>query len=398
MSRRNLQNTQNISAHSIQSEVRFLSLYHGKREAIRKWCQVTFKSYITHSTFTKKAVGLDIADHTIEVVELEKSLFSPLPSIVSRARIPLEKGIVEHGRLANKKQLLDALSSVWEHGAPKPLLCHDVIVGVPERQVYTSVISIETPKGISVNERVEDAAHAIIPLEKDDLAYSYRIIGKKENASEVLLYGTSREVLGEWRDFFENSPYHVRAFDHELLAIVRGLFGRAEHQPVCIVDCGAERTKIAVYSATGLQYVHALDIAGDIFTDQLAKSLDVSKDEAEKIKKEEGMEPLPRRAFFEKLLEPIIHEAVTACDFYEKGSNSKVAEIILVGGSVRLKGLPEFFAEKMGRTVRRGSSFLEIRGTEKEEDQLQYIEAIGLALKGIQPQIWEAEHPSLTLD
>lgn len=358
-----------------------------------------FNHDFTTSTFTKKSIGLDIADHTIEAIELEQSLFSSVPSIVSGSRISLEKGIVEHGRIVNRKQLLDALAVLWERSSPKQFSTHNVIVGIPERQVYTSIVTVETQKKVSLNDQVRDIAHTTIPLEKDDLTYAYRVILKKENIFNVLLYGISREVLEEWRDFFSSSPYQALSFDHELLAIIRGLFGRAAHQPVCIVDCGAERTKIAVYSAYGLQYVHALEIAGDAFTDALAKSLDVSKEEAEKIKKEEGLTTLPRRVLFEKILGPLITETSEACKYFEKTANSKVTEIILVGGSARLKGLPEYIAEKTGYSVRKGSPYLSMRGgITQQEDGLHYIEAIGLALKGIQPRIWEEEHPSLILE
>lgn len=348
--------------------------------------------------FTKKAIGLDIADHTIEAVELEQSLFSSVPSIVSSSRLSLEKGIVEHGRIVNRKQLLDALAILWDHSAPKQFSAHDIIVGIPERQVYTSVVTIEMQKGDSLSDLVRDIASTTIPLEKDDLTYAYSVISKKEHTSTILLYGISREVLEEWSDFFAGSPYQPLAFDHELLAIIRGLFNRAVHQPVCIVDCGAERTKIAVYSAEGLQYVHALEIAGDAFTDALAKSLDVSKEEAEKVKKEEGLTLPPHRVLFETILEPLLTETSAACGYYEKNFGNKVTEIILVGGSARLKGLPEYMAEKTGYSVRKGSSFLAQRGATPQDDQLHYIEAIGLALKGIQSRIWEVEHPSFSLE
>ena len=349
--------------------------------------------------FSRRAIGLDIADHTIEVVELEQSFFSSTPALVSRARMPLEKGIVEHGRLMNRKGLLDALATLWRNTSHQPLSPNAVIVGIPERQVYTSVVTLETVQGSTLNDQIREYALETIPLEKDDLTFSFKVISKSAQAYDVMIYGTSREVLGEWRDFFDNSPYHVQAFDHELLAGIRGLFGKQPHPSVCIVDCGAERTKIAIYSSHGLGYVHSLEIAGDFFTEQIAKTRDVSKEEADRIKKEEGMEPVSHRVLFEKLLQPIIDEITIAREYFEKNAHERVNEIILIGGSARMKGLVDYIQETTGIRARQGVSFISFpRSRTEDSDQLHYIEAIGLALRGIQPRIWEAEHPSFHLE
>ncbi|MEK7648939.1 MAG: pilus assembly protein PilM [Patescibacteria group bacterium] len=347
--------------------------------------------------FEKQALGLDIADHTLEAIELRRSVFSHIPTVVNRARMSLEKGVVEHGRLINKKKLLEALSLLWQSASGQPLSMHDIVVGIPERQVYTFVARFEVSTPAALNEQIRDTALSTIPIEKDDLIYSSKIISKKDTAVDVLIYGMSREVLQEWKDFFDTTPYRVAAFDHELLAITRGLFGSQPHEPLCIVDCGAERTKIAICSSRGLEYIHSLEIGGDFFTEQIAKSLDVTKEEADRIKREEGLEPISRRALFEKLLQPIIDEILTACSYYEVGMNATITKILIVGGSARLVGLPEYLQEKTQRTVQRGASFLEPNHNADTTDHLHYIEALGLALKGVRLGFWEREHPSFRL-
>ena len=53
----------------------------------------------------KSAVGLDIADHTIEVMELSGS--SSHPKILGMARTSLELGVVERGRIKNEEKSFD---------------------------------------------------------------------------------------------------------------------------------------------------------------------------------------------------------------------------------------------------------------------------------------------------
>lgn len=347
--------------------------------------------------FTIRSVGLDIADHTIEIVALERRVLSRSVHIVSRARMSLEPGIVERGRVVLRKQLLAALEELMGSATPFAGAPRSIIFGLPERQVYTSVLHQEPEKGVSADQQIMGAARESIPLELDDLVYAYRIISESPTLRTVLLYGASKEVMAEWDDFFASGNYHVHAFDHELLAISRGLFGRSVAAPLCVVDIGAERTKIAIFSSAGLAYVHSIERAGDFFTAEMAKELDISKEEAEQIKRAEGMESVTRHVFFQKLLGPILDEITLACDFFAKNGNVPVNDIVLVGGSARLSGLCAYVQEQTQKTCRLGSPFIASPKSEGGPDDLHYIEATGLALKGLNTNYWEKEHPSLRL-
>ena len=235
--------------------------------------------------FKKTAVGLDIADHTIEVVELEQSIFSHAPRVVARGRKALLPGIVEAGRILLRKQLLEAVTTLMDETLPHPIQSREVIFGVPERQVYTALVDIRLEKGTPLADQIEHSVKESIPLEDNDLIYTYRTMSQTASSARVVIYGTSKETLIEWNEFFESGGFRVRAFDHELLAIVRGLFADRIPKSLCVVDIGAERTKIAAYDNTGLQYVHSIEIAGDYFTEHIARSMDVTKEVAEQTKK-----------------------------------------------------------------------------------------------------------------
>lgn len=347
--------------------------------------------------FEKKSVGLDIADHTIEVVELQQSFFSSKPIISGRGRISLEPGIIEHGRIISKKRLQESFFQVLESAKPNPIISKSIVVGLPERQVYTSVIVIDCDHKNLV-EQVMEAAWNTIPIEKDDLIVSYSVLSQGNGACEVLLYGISKEILQEWNDFFDECNISITTFDHELLAITRGLFGENISEPYCIIDLGSERTKIAVYSKKGMQYVYALEHAGDVFTTELAKFLGIPEVEAEKIKRDEGMNIPKTQPLFEKLLTPIVTEVKTALEYSHKGSGANIKNIILVGGSSRLIGLKEYLASALKLTVSHGSPFLLQEPNDiKDLSRLHYIEALGLAIRGLDMKKWERIHPSLKL-
>lgn len=342
----------------------------------------------------KTSVGLDIADHSIELIELSQSFFSSRPKVQARSRMTLPVGIVEHGRVVLHKQLLAAIEEVSQKARPRPIELHDVIFGIPERQMYTTILRLPKNQESPLHEQIERAANESIPLERDDLRYVYRVLSETVEEREVLIYGMSKEIIGEWRDFFTGTPFRVRAYDHELLAVVRGLFGRATPAAICVVDIGAERSKVAISTVHGLHSVNSFECAGDAFTDRIAKELNLAHEVAEQQKREKGMEPATFYALFQDMLAPIIAEITTACEHFEKSEKSTVSRIILVGGSARLKGLPEYIQDQTGRTTQRGSPCLPLNAGDEDHDTLHYIEAIGLALKGLDFRYWERHHPS----
>jgi Tfp pilus assembly PilM family ATPase len=63
-----------------------------------------------------KSIGLDIADHTIEIVEVKKWLGTF--SVTKLNQINLEPGIVSRGRIIDQKKLEFALKKLFASARP----------------------------------------------------------------------------------------------------------------------------------------------------------------------------------------------------------------------------------------------------------------------------------------
>lgn len=332
--------------------------------------------------FPKKSVGIDIADHTIEAVEIQKGKKMRL---LKMSRIKLEPGIIEHGRIKDKKKLVEAIKKLFREAKEQPIVTKKVVFGLPESQVFIQVL--ELPKGADINEEVKKN----IPLKEEDLLFSYK---------EPLLVAVSKEVVLEWQEFFKELGIEVELFDIESLATFRGLFKLAKG-PICLVDIGAVTTNIAVFNEKGLCYSYSINVAGDKFTNEIAKVLKIKPDEAEVQKIKLGLSDKDSQVFsvLVKELEKILEEIRVALKYFNEKTGQKVEEIVLVGGSSKLQGIVDYFKSNLetrpvrdsenqkkgeeekisnGVKVRLGESVLRRIGLPTE-----YIEAIGLALRGL---------------
>ena len=198
----------------------------------------------------KKSVGIDISDGSIEVAYVTRL------KALSLGRVILEPGVVVDGRIRNEEKLALALKNALLSAEPRPIKTRRAIFALPERQVYSRVVKIQASLGGEREQKIREEARKNIPLDGDDLLYTYRVLSD----GEVLILAASRMVVREWQQFFHRLKITVHIFDIESLAIARSIFGRVRSTPVCLVDIGTHTTTIAVLDNVGLRYSHSLSV------------------------------------------------------------------------------------------------------------------------------------------
>ncbi len=350
--------------------------------------------------FKKISIGLDIADNTIELVGLEKKDKKITLAVLNR--IQLGPGIVERGRIKNKEKLVLSVKQLFKKAKPGPVelgkkglfggWSSEFIFALPDSQVYTQTLEIYQKGKGQTDELVLKEAKKIIPLEEDDLVYSYKIIKEDGERLTILLVCASRQVVLEWQRFFNQLGIEIEEFDIEILATLRGLSQMPEG-PVCLVDIGAAVTNIVVSDKRAVYYSHSINIAGNSFTNNISESLGYSLEKAEEEKIKKGVASNNSKIFpvLIKSLEPIYKEIKKALTYFEDKTSRQISEVILVGGSSKLKGIIEYLSSNLDARVRLGQSVLDKVGLSTE-----YIGAVGLALKGVDKK-WEERDPSIKL-
>jgi len=333
--------------------------------------------------FSKKSIGLDIADHTVEVTELV-SVFGKIKP-AKAGRCLLEPGIVEHGRIVDAAKLKPALQKLFASAKPGPLTPRKIIFGLPDSQVYTHVFSVSKPLSGDLNTIIFDEAKSNIPLEETDLLFAYDILEETKDKIDILLAAASRETVSEWQKFFASMSIEVKLFDLEPLALGRGLGVEKLAKPVAIVDIGSTESNINIFIRKKLNYSFSSKTAGDYFTRQIAVTLGLIPAEAEKRKINIGL-----GAANDKMnpvilagLENIKDDILRALDYFEKKTGQKVGGVIFVGGSSQMKGLLDYFNKELGRPC-----ILGVSDISRENIPLEYLEAAGLALRDL-GHLWE---------
>ena len=317
------------------------------------------------------SVGIDISDSTIEVVKIVNE--NTGLKIASIGRMSLALGVVERGRIKDKTQLTAALKKVLAAATPDPIREKSFVFGLPESQTYTHLFDLKPHKASERDFLIRKEAAASIPLEENQIAFSYSILDENAKGARVLLVAVSKDIFAEWITFFQDAGFDIECFDIEALAIFRGLFAERPASTKCIVDIGAASTTISIFDAKGLQYSYETTIAGDAMTAEIAKQLDIPLDKAEAQKIAVGLSDKNGKmyAILTQLLQPILDGITSSMRYIQNKTGNEVKEIVLVGASSKLKGLLPYIKEQFHQPIQIGRN-----------NALEYVEAIGLALRG----------------
>jgi Tfp pilus assembly PilM family ATPase len=163
-----------------------------------------------------------------------------------------------------------------------------------------------------------------------------------------------------------------------------------------LVDFGKTRTGVGILSRGVLFYTSTIDIGGGQLSQSLRKILgEKSESELTTIKNTEGLvKSLHTPEVYESLLSTVsvIKDEIASRMQYwhlknEKNEERRIKKVILCGGSVNLRGLPEYLTESLGVPAQRADVWVNAFRTDlvvpiiDKRHSYGYATAIGLALK-----------------
>jgi type IV pilus assembly protein PilM len=212
----------------------------------------------------------------------------------------------------------------------------------------------------------------------------------------ILLAATTKELLSEHTKVLSDAGTVPGIIDIESLAVANSfaLNTYIEEGVYIILNIGAHKTNMVIYGPKAKFFARDLGWAGYNFTKDIVKKMNVSFEEAEKIKREKGLNYEEEKKDTGSLLsldiadksteEQIAQELKRSLRFYVKeAGNSDFRKIVLVGGGAKLKGLPEYLQENLNIETEIFNPFVNLEMPEKFKDKQdpQLALALGLAMR-----------------
>ncbi len=350
-----------------------------------------FSEFFTHRT---PPFGLDISDTSIEVVQLKRS-----GSTIALAQYGsqfLEDGLVRDGVILDPALLARHIDHAVRSTIPSAITHASVIVSLPESRVFTSTITLPaTLRGEDLHIAVHHQAEESIPLSRSEMYDDWLVIRDEttRDTQEIFYCGSPRSTVDALLETLRLGHLEPVALDLESLSLTRSLVpSYNNNEGVFVVDIGGRSTILSITDRGGIRASATLKVAGNAFTDDIARELNIEHNEAERIKKVEGMNTQQKEGKVQSVLKqsisPIIAEAQQLMEYYEKKSGRSVVSIVLAGGSSSLPGLVTYCQKQWNRSVRRGNvceTVLACQDIIQDRDPILLSTVVGLALRGLAP-------------
>ncbi|MBI5787155.1 MAG: pilus assembly protein PilM [Candidatus Niyogibacteria bacterium] len=349
------------------------------------------------------AVGLDVSDRSVKFVEFAQTRKGlRLKRFGKRELAP---GIIVAGEIKKPDEFSSTLASIL-----KPLGITHIVAALPEERAYISMISIPNVSKKQAREVVELELPERIPLPPGETIFDFELIPHSRVAvkdaviseddpehSDALVYAFPRSLVADYLDAYLRAGLTPISFTMETVSLSRALTeaGRPG-APAMIVDFGKTRVSFVIVADGLTRFSSTASVAGEALDQVIAKTMNVSLEEAEQLKKDVGLSKSPESApVFDAIL-PIVSAVADEIEKHVLFWNThaehvhrsvpQISRIILSGGDANLTGLTEYLSKILKIPVELGNPWVNVAPFDeyipeiKLNESLTYSAAVGLGL------------------
>jgi type IV pilus assembly protein PilM len=351
--------------------------------------------------------AIDFGARSIKVVKLNK--VSDGYELDSYGITLSPKGAIANGEILNTVAVADNLTELLRESGIRDrkaivaitgqkVIIREIVLPLMEKEELMSGVMWEAPKYVPY-----DLDESIIDAEKVD-----EFVEKDGNKMmRVLLVAAPKSIIQPYMEVLKKariipkivdviSSANIRVFENHLTD------KKEEEQEGTIIDIiisiGASSTILSLVEKGNLKFTRNILVGGNDITKAIAKSLNISFDEAEKLKREIKIVLGPKakkekiiesKKIIVKILNQITKEVRKSLSYYKTQSQGvKYNKIVFSGGCANIKNIEKFLSEQFEipiiigdplEKIKINERFFDIEGIKKLKDTLATV--IGLAMR-----------------
>ncbi|MFZ1243063.1 MAG: pilus assembly protein PilM [Candidatus Saccharimonas sp.] len=336
---------------------------------------------------TKPLIGLDISQTGIKVMSIDPKHWL----VRGYGSLDLDpKKVQESLEDPENLYLTEKIGSLMNDHLIGDLNSDQVVIGVPTSRTYSRTFTIPTKEISHLASAVEVEVDQYIPIPMSALYIDYEIIEQTKEQSTVIMSAVPRQLIDSCMKAVEGVNLTPVIIEPNINAIARVLEATEEgHLLTMIVDIGPASTDIAILDKGVVRLTGSIAIGGNTFTLALAKYLGTTLENAHQLKVLNGLSAGPRQAKISAALKPslsrISSEIRKVIRYYHErlGDNSKIEQLLIVGGGSNVPGIGDFFTNDLVMPARVASPWQKLDFGKLQQPHKQfrprYITVAGLA-------------------
>lgn len=335
----------------------------------------------------KDRVGIDISDNSIKFAQVNNEKKDNILRKIGSLFLPKET--VEGGKIKNEEELKNAIEEAYKRF---DLNSKKIVYSIPEKNVFHKTIILSQ----NDEKRIDDVVKWEINSDKqeavDNFYYTWNIVDRLENRDEnvVDVSFVRKDAVEQMDRIFEELGLQVQGCEFESNSYLNYLpRDNFVNKSLMVIDISDKNSNFTIYDKGNVKLTTENSFSSQLMTDILAKTFNVSSDEAEKMKMTQDIGLVFNNDHFFQAVEPVVKgivmDAKNLEEFYlsQYFLSNPIEDVLIVGGGAKMKGLSKYLAYELGKNElclhRDGNVCLKNLDL-RDNDLVQYAVAIGTAL------------------
>jgi len=340
----------------------------------------------------KGLVGLDIGSSSVKVVELRKK--GEGYELVNLGMEGLGPDTVVDGAIMDSFTVSTAIETIFSQNKIKT---RNVATSVSGHSVIVKRISVHAPSEHEVAAAIPYEAQQYIPFDMADVNLSYQVLGPAIAGPgfDVMLVAVKRDKILNHTNVLSQAGKIPTVVDIDAFALQNAFEVNYEPPPdrmIALLNIGASIMNINILRGGVPLFTRDVSVGGNQYTDTLQKELDLSFDDAEKLKQGKAVANVtPEQAapHLRSVSEILLLEVQKTFDFFKQTTSAEnIQQIYVAGGTARIEGLVDLLREEFNIPVEIMNPFqrVEVNPAKFDPGYVQEIAprmsvAVGLALR-----------------
>lgn len=291
------------------------------------------------------------------------------------------------------------VKALWEHLGLKEKV---VISSMAGHAVIVKRVFFKAGPARELQNNINKEARQYIPFDLEDVYLDYQVLGpgEKKDTVEVLLVASKKKVVQELINVMDHSGLSLGIVDVDAFALSNCFefnYPELAGEPVYLLDIGGRQSIFTIYRQGRPVFFREISFGGRQLTDIIARSLDISRMEAEKIKIEgpSSQSPLENAEISKEIVKTIrswSDEVRRLISFYQTSvsDTEQARHLFLSGGGSLFMGTDNILQEQLGIETKLLDPWKNFKTSLNDFDakyldsvKPQFAVATGLALRGI---------------
>jgi type IV pilus assembly protein PilM len=344
----------------------------------------------------KSVAGLDIGSSSVKMVELEGKANNL--SLVNIGFENLPGDTIVDGQIMELNVVSDVIQSVCNTHS---INADRVVTGVSGHSVIIKNIVLPPMSREELEESIDWHAEEHIPYDLADVSLDYQVTAESSEATHVLIAACKRDRIDNIKQAIQLAGRQPVVIDVDTFALQNCYevnYQPSDSQVVTLLNIGASTMNVNIVKGTRSLFTRDITVGGGQFTDLLQRSLGLSFQQAEAVKRgakdaagiadEKAIEPM-----MSNVTENVAMEIQKTFDFYRattEDNQTVVQKILISGGGSKLNGLAAELSRRLELPVEVMDPFRNIKVDSQKFDP-DYISeimpemavAVGLAVRGV---------------